>query len=89
MFVEDQVMVIFAVTRGYLDDIEVDEIQRWGWEFLEFMRSKPEVGGRLRDEKVLSEDLEAQLVEAIEGFKKIFGGPRGVPEAEAEPAAAG
>ena len=89
MSVEEQVMVIFAVTRGYLDDIEVDEIQRWGREFLEFMRSKPEVGGRLRDEKVLSEDLEAQLVEAIEGFKKIFGGPRGVPEAEAEPAAAG
>ena len=99
MSVEDQVMAIFAVTRGYLDDVEVADIKRWEADFLEFMRSRPEVGERLREEKALSEELEGELVAAIEEFKKIFGGPVAASAAEetadeaeavdAEPAAAG
>jgi F-type H+-transporting ATPase subunit alpha len=101
MSVEDQVMAIFAVTRGYLDDVEVADIKKWETDFLEFMQSRPEIAERLREEKALSEELENQLVEAIAEFKKIFGG-RTVSEApagldadqeaqatEAEPAAAG
>jgi F-type H+-transporting ATPase subunit alpha len=99
MPVEQQVMAIFAVTRGYLDDVEVADIKKWETDFLEFMQSRPEVAERLREERALSEELEAELVDAIEEFKKIFSGPtlstsaavEGTEalEGESEPAAAG
>ena len=101
MAVEEQVMAIFAVTRGYLDDVEVADIKRWESAFLEFMQSRPALAERLREEKALSDELESQLVDAIAEFKKIFGGPtvaqaQAAPDAddeaeaaEAEPAAAG
>jgi F-type H+-transporting ATPase subunit alpha len=74
MAVEDQVMTIFAVSRGYLDDVDVSDIRRLEEEFLEFMRSvRPQVGERIRDEKVLSDELETQLRDAIEEFKKLQG----------------
>ena len=101
MAVEEQVMAIFAVTRGYLDDVEVADIKQWENAFLEFMQSRPALAERLREEKALSDELESQLVDAIAEFKKIFGGPtvaqaQAAPDAddeaeaaEAEPAAAG
>jgi F-type H+-transporting ATPase subunit alpha len=101
MSVEEQVMAIFAVTRGYLDDVEVADIKQWESAFLEFMQSRPALAERLREEKALSDELENQLVDAIAEFKKIFGGPavaqaQAAPEVDdeaeataAEPAAAG
>ena len=101
MPVEEQVMAIFAVTRGYLDDIDVADIKQWERDFLEFMRSRPAIAERLREEKALSDELESQLVDAIAEFKKIFGGPAlaqapAAPEvddeaeaAEAQPTASG
>ena len=101
MPVEEQVMAIFAVTRGYLDDIEVADIKQWEKDFLEFMRSRPAIAERLREEKALSDELESQLVDVIAEFKKIFGGPalaqaQAAPEvddeaeaAEAQPTASG
>jgi len=93
MSVEEQVMAIFAVTRGYLDDIEVADIKQWESAFLEFMQSRPAFAERLREEKALSDELESQLVDAIAEFKKIFGGPtvaqaRAAPDADDEAAAA-
>ena len=46
--VEDQVMAIFAVTHGYLDDLEASEIRSWEESFREYMRSAhPEVGAAI------------------------------------------
>ena len=36
----DQIMVIFAGDRGYLDSIPVNEVRRWEEEFLNFIHSK-------------------------------------------------
>jgi F-type H+-transporting ATPase subunit alpha len=71
--VEDQVMVIFAVTQGFLDDVEVSRIQAWEASFLEFMHSAHKgVGEAIRDEKVMSEETEKELREAIEQHKRMF-----------------
>jgi F-type H+-transporting ATPase subunit alpha len=71
--VEDQVMVIFAVTQGFLDDVEVNRIQAWEASFLEFMHSAhKDVGDAIRDEKVMSEETEKELREAIEQHKRLF-----------------
>ena len=71
--VEEQVMAIFAVTQGYLDDLEASEIRSWEASFYEYMRSAhPEVGGAIRDEKVISDETDRKLRDAIEEHKKLF-----------------
>jgi len=73
MPVEDQVMVIFAVTQGFLDDVEVSRIRAWEASFLEYMHSAHRgVGDAIRDEKVMSEETEKDLRAAIEQHKRMF-----------------
>jgi len=69
MAVELQVMVIYAVTNGFVDEVPVAEIRAWESGFLQFMSSQfPQVGDRIRTEKALSKDLEAELKRAIERY---------------------
>jgi len=73
MPVEEQVMVIFAVARGHLDDLEVGKIRKWEQGFLEYMRSsRPEVGGAIRESGKLTDETEEALVEAIEHYRATF-----------------
>jgi len=75
MPVEEQVMVIFAATQGYLDDLDVSQIDEWETGFLEYMRSQePGVGEAIRSEKVISDETEAALRKAIEFHTGVFGG---------------
>jgi F-type H+-transporting ATPase subunit alpha len=74
MAVEQQVMIIYAVTNGHLDDVPVTSIRDWEREFHDFMLGKfPQVGERLRTEKVLSKETEADLKRGIEQFKQLRG----------------
>ncbi|HEY7897145.1 MAG TPA: F0F1 ATP synthase subunit alpha [Gemmatimonadaceae bacterium] len=69
MPVELQVMVIYAVTNGFVDEVPVAEIRDWERGFLQFMSAQfPQVGEKIRTEKVLSKDLEAELKRAIERY---------------------
>jgi F-type H+/Na+-transporting ATPase subunit alpha len=69
MKVEEQVMIIFAVTNGLLDQIPVAELKEWERGFLEYAASQfPQVPERIRADKVLSKETEADLRRAIEGF---------------------
>jgi F-type H+-transporting ATPase subunit alpha len=71
MAAEQQVMIIFAVTNGYVDDVEVPKIREWEKGFHEFMRAKyPQVVDALRSKKELSKDVEADLRRGIEAYKK-------------------
>src|SRR2546428_7075232 len=57
MPVEQQVMVIFAVTNGYLDDVPVPEIRAWEQGFRDFMVAQhPDVGGEIRPPPGLGDD---------------------------------
>ena len=71
MAVEQQVMIIYAVTNGHLDDVAVNKIRDWERGFHEFMAAQfPQVGDALRKEKALSKDTEAALKQGIESYKK-------------------
>jgi F-type H+-transporting ATPase subunit alpha len=73
--VEEQVVVIFAGTKGYLDPLPVNAIQRFEAEFLRFMHdSHQPLLDDIRDKKVLSEAGEKELREALEKFSKTFAG---------------
>ena len=73
MGVEYQVIIIFVATRKYLLDVPVSEITRFETEFFEFLDTKyPEIPETISSEQVISEELEAKLVAAVEEFKKDF-----------------
>jgi F-type H+-transporting ATPase subunit alpha len=75
MAVEQQVLIIYAVTNGFLDQIPVPELRDWERGFLEYVESQfPQVTQRIRSEKVLSKETEADLKRAIEGFNQSRGG---------------
>jgi F-type H+-transporting ATPase subunit alpha len=74
MPVEQQVMAIYAVTNGHIDDVDVGSIREWERGFHEFVAAQfPQVGERLRAEKVLSKEIEADLKRAIDEYKKVAG----------------
>src|SRR5439155_5278746 len=86
--VERQVMAIWAVTNGYLDDLPVADVKRFEEQFLSFMEQRhPEIGEGIREGGDLSEDGEGALRQAVEGFKGQFSPSGDVPppkEAEAD-----
>src|SRR5436189_3864738 len=72
MPVEQQIMVIFAVTNGYLDDVAPEHIKAWEQGFLDFMVAQhPELGQEIRTRKLLPDELAARLRAAIDEYKKI------------------
>jgi F-type H+-transporting ATPase subunit alpha len=74
MPVEQQVMILFAAANGFIDDVEVSALRNWEKGFHEFMAAQyPQVGERIRSEKALSKETEAELKRAIEAYKQVAG----------------
>jgi len=72
MAVEQQIMIIYAVTNGLLDDVDVKELRVWEKGFHEFMRAQhPDVGDEIRTKKALSDDLQTRLKKAIDEYKAV------------------
>src|SRR6185312_13277753 len=73
MPVEQQVMIIYAVTNGFIDDVPVNQVREWERGFHDYMKSQfPQVGDGIRTGKVLSKEIEAELKNGIEAFKKQY-----------------
>jgi F-type H+/Na+-transporting ATPase subunit alpha len=71
--VEEQVVSVYAGTRGYLDGIAVSDVGRFERELLARMHSKHAgILDGIRTKKALSPELEAELKDAIESFAKTF-----------------
>ena len=74
MAVEQQVMIIFAVSNGFIDDVDVAKVRDWEAGFHEFMAAQyPQVGERIRSEKAMSKETEADFKRAIDKYKKTAG----------------
>lgn len=73
MPVEYQVIIIYAATKKHLLDIKVEDILRFEKELFEFIQTKyPEIPESIKMEKVITEETEKALVNAIEEFKQEF-----------------
>ncbi|HUI46081.1 MAG TPA: F0F1 ATP synthase subunit alpha [Nitrospirota bacterium] len=71
--VEQQILVIFAGTSGYLDDIQVNAVKKFEAELLRFVTSKNQaLLNDVKTKKQLDDDLKARLKSSIEEFKKTF-----------------
>jgi F-type H+/Na+-transporting ATPase subunit alpha len=73
MNVIDQIMIIFAGTKGYLDKVDRKQVQAWEKQFLRFMHEqRPAVPEALAKLRKFTPDLEKQLSEAIVAFQPQF-----------------
>ena len=70
---EEQVCVIYAGTRGYLDQLEVSAIGKFEQELLNSLRDQhKEILEDIRSTKALSVDTEKKLVAVLDKFSKTF-----------------
>ncbi|MES1202674.1 MAG: F0F1 ATP synthase subunit alpha [Pseudomonadota bacterium] len=73
--VEDQVAVIYAGTRGYLDAFPTASVGAFQEGLLALLKSKyPQFLEGIRTKKELSKDLEETLKKALDEFTKSFAG---------------
>ncbi len=73
MPVEKQVISLYLVTKGHLDDIPVKDVRRFESEFHAYLdANEQEIYTSIRENKEMKEDTEEKLKQAIENFKKGF-----------------
>lgn len=73
MSAADQVIIIFAGSEGYTDDIELGDIARFETEVIDYVnRNYPELHDEILGGKKLSAEQQKKLRECIEQFKKTF-----------------
>jgi F-type H+-transporting ATPase subunit alpha len=71
--VEDQVVLLYAATKGYLANIETPKLQGWARSFILFLHEqKADLIKSIADSKALSDDNAKTLAAAIEEFNKSF-----------------
>jgi len=69
---EEQVCVIFAGTRGYLDPLPVGAVGKFEQELLRGLRDEKSMLEAIRSEKALSGDTEKKLIAYLDKFAKTF-----------------
>ncbi|HCK41945.1 MAG TPA: F0F1 ATP synthase subunit alpha [Planctomycetaceae bacterium] len=73
--VVDQVLMIFAGTRGHLDQVAVSDVKDWEEKFLVFMQDqKNEVRQELADKQDLDDDLTGKIEACIAEFETQYEG---------------
>ncbi|WP_457570717.1 F0F1 ATP synthase subunit alpha [Desulfovulcanus sp.] len=73
MPVEEQVISLYAGTRGYMDDLPVEAVRKFEDELLEFMRNqKADILNEIKETGDLSAELDKKIAAAIDEFKKTF-----------------
>ena len=73
MLVEEQTLILFAGTKGYLDEIAVNQVLAYQADLLSFVRSKyPALLKKIAEAKTLDEELEKEIKAVLEEFKPMF-----------------
>jgi F-type H+-transporting ATPase subunit alpha len=73
MPVDKQIISIYAVTNGYLDDVSIDDAKRFEEELLRYVEARhADVARHFLDSGDLPDEIEAKLKEAVADFKRQF-----------------
>jgi F-type H+/Na+-transporting ATPase subunit alpha len=71
--VEKQVAILYAATKGKLDDVPTPRVREFESQFYRFLETeRPAILTELADKKALSDDLSVALDEAIDVFRTSF-----------------
>jgi F-type H+/Na+-transporting ATPase subunit alpha len=75
--VVDEVIIIYAGTRGFLDKIEIRDVPAWEKAFLTFIHErKPQIHQKITETKDLDADTMTAINAAVEEFQKQFASRR-------------
>ena len=73
MAVEHQVAVLYALTNGFMDDVEIEKIKAWENDFHKYLDSQAkEVLTLITEQKTLTDEVIAALEKAIKEFKEVY-----------------
>jgi F-type H+-transporting ATPase subunit alpha len=74
MHVVDQVMSIFAGTRGHLDFVPINEVPKWEREFLDYVhREHQSLWDDINAKKALDDELMKRLAAVLTQFNEVSG----------------
>ena len=74
--VEHQVAIIYALTNGYLDGVDVAQVRAWERDFHIFLRTQhPEILEGIRSTRTLSKEGEEALASALKHYSDLFADP--------------
>jgi len=77
MPVEHQVAIIYALTNGHLDEVDVPQIRAWERDFHVYLRTQhPEILSSIRDNRALTKENEDALKKAIGMYGQLFADPK-------------
>jgi F-type H+-transporting ATPase subunit alpha len=66
---EHQVMILFAGTRGFADEVPPENMRSWENTMLRFIETThPEIGKNIQENKRITEENDARLTEALKNF---------------------
>jgi F-type H+-transporting ATPase subunit alpha len=82
MPVEKQVLIIWAATNGYLDDIAVEDVRRFENEFLKFAENSG-VLDSIREKKSLTDEIKEAMKQTVTDFKNNRWGQIGAAQSSA------
>lgn len=70
MELEDQVIIIFAGTNGFADNVPLDKMAQWQADLIRYMASsQPEIRNDLVEKRAISDDNRAALTKVLDGFR--------------------
>jgi F-type H+/Na+-transporting ATPase subunit alpha len=71
--VEKQILIIFAGTNGFVDELPLTALKKYEQELYSFVESRhPDVFGEILKKRELDGDLRAKLTKMLEEFKGVF-----------------
>jgi F-type H+-transporting ATPase subunit alpha len=75
--VEKQVVMVYAATKGFLDDIAVDDVRRYEEDLYRFLETRhPDVLTGIETKKTIDDALKVSLEAALAEFGRQFGAGR-------------
>jgi F-type H+-transporting ATPase subunit alpha len=73
MSLSQEVVVLFAGTRGFIDKYEIEKVRIYEKQLLSFVESKyPDIMKEIEEKKVISPDLEKKMKDMLTEFDSVF-----------------
>ena len=73
MSLGQEIVVLFAGTRGFIDKVDVDKVQVYEKQLLSFIESKySDILKEIEDKKIISPELEKKMKDALTAFDSVF-----------------
>lgn len=73
MSLSQEIVVLFAGTKGFIDKYDVEKVRVYEEQLLSFVESKhPDIMKEIEEKKIISSDLEKKMKEVMTSFDSVF-----------------